>query len=134
MSSRSQYDINVTPLIDVLLVLLIVFMVVMPVLLRIETVQIPPSTPGVDPVPPVVVHVNNDLTVAVDDDVPLASVRELAARLRTKLVLAKIVFVDFTDGVPWSEVVATVDTVRSLADDVNHDTIPIAIRMRENVP
>lgn len=120
-----------TPLIDVLLVLLIIFMVVMPVLLRMETVTIPPNTPGVDPVPPVVVKVNADLTVAVDEHAPLASVRELAARLRPRLTIAKVVFVDFTDGVPWSEVLATVDTVRSPADDANHDGVPIAIRVRD---
>ena len=131
MSSNGSHDINVTPLIDVLLVLLIIFMVVMPVLVQFETVQVPPNTPGVDPIPPVVIKVNADLTVAIDDDAPIASVRELAARLRPKLGLAKVVFVDFTEGVPWREVVATVDTVRALADDANHDSIPIAIRIHE---
>src|SRR5579863_5095599 len=36
-------DINVTPLIDVLLVLLIIFLVVMPLVMKMETAQIPPK-------------------------------------------------------------------------------------------
>ena len=34
-------DINVTPLIDVLLVLLIIFLVVMPIMMKMETLNIP---------------------------------------------------------------------------------------------
>ncbi|MGE0403263.1 MAG: biopolymer transporter ExbD, partial [Kofleriaceae bacterium] len=36
-----QSEINVTPLIDVLLVLLIIFLVVMPIMMKMETLQIP---------------------------------------------------------------------------------------------
>ena len=36
-----QSDINVTPLIDVLLVLLIIFLVVMPIMMKMETLQVP---------------------------------------------------------------------------------------------
>jgi biopolymer transport protein TolR len=134
MATRGSQDINVTPLIDVLLVLLVIFMIVTPVVLKLEQVQLPPTRPGVEGELPVVVKVNADLTVAVDDEPPIASVRELAARLRVKLALAKVVFVEFTDGVPWREVVATVDTVRSLASDGDHDNIPVAIRMHQETP
>ena len=34
-------EINVTPLIDVLLVLLIIFLVVMPIMMKMETLQVP---------------------------------------------------------------------------------------------
>src|SRR5688572_29503770 len=36
-----QSEINVTPLIDVLLVLLIIFLVVMPIMMKMETLQVP---------------------------------------------------------------------------------------------
>src|SRR5688572_2250902 len=36
-----QSEINVTPLIDVLLVLLIIFLVVMPIMMKMETLEIP---------------------------------------------------------------------------------------------
>ena len=38
---RGQSDINVTPLIDVVLVLLIIFLVVMPIMMRMETLEVP---------------------------------------------------------------------------------------------
>jgi biopolymer transport protein ExbD len=133
MSTGGHREINVTPLIDVLLVLLIIFMVVMPILLRMETVQIPRSDKSVDPEVPVVVKLDADLSVHVDDGagIPLA---HLTAALRPKLALAKVVFVEFVDGVPWHDVIATVDTIRSMADDPNHDAVPIAIRMRDESP
>ena len=34
-------EINVTPLIDVLLVLLIIFLVVMPIMMKMETLEVP---------------------------------------------------------------------------------------------
>ena len=40
-----QSEINVTPLIDVLLVLLIIFLVVMPLLIKMESVQVPHELP-----------------------------------------------------------------------------------------
>jgi len=134
MATKGSHDINVTPLIDVLLVLLVIFMIVTPVVLKLEQVSLPPSRPGEVGELPVVVKVNADLTVAVDDEPPLASVRDLAARLRVKLALAKVVFVEPGDGVPWGEVLATVDTVRSLASDGDHDNIPVAIRLRQEAP
>ena len=134
MATRGSHDINVTPLIDVLLVLLIIFMVVMPIMMKLEKVALPPDRPGEVGELPVVVKINADLTVALDDEPPLASVRELAARLRVKLAVAKVVFVEPGDGVPWSEVLATVDTVRSLASDGDHDNIPVAIRMHQQAP
>src|SRR5690242_7801592 len=36
-----QSEINVTPLIDVLLVLLIIFLVVMPIMMKMETLNVP---------------------------------------------------------------------------------------------
>src|SRR4029079_566388 len=36
-----QSEINVTPLIDVLLVLLIIFLVVMPIMVKMETLEVP---------------------------------------------------------------------------------------------
>ena len=40
-SKNVSSDINVTPLIDVLLVLLIIFLVVMPIMMKMETLNVP---------------------------------------------------------------------------------------------
>src|SRR5262249_41114338 len=107
-------EINVTPLIDVLLVLLIVFLVAMPIVMRMETVDVPRTDPGAEPPwQPVVVSIKADLSVTVDDGPEMLSA-ELAAKLRTRS--PRLVFVEVEDGVPWNDVVATVDTVRGATE------------------
>ena len=43
----------------------------------------------------------------------------------------KVVFVDFCDGTPWQDVVTTMDRVRSLAEDKDHNNIKVALKKRE---
>jgi biopolymer transport protein ExbD len=129
MSTGSSREINVTPLIDVLLVLLIIFLVMMPIMVRMETVALPPNT-GDDPVNvPIALKLDADLSVTIDDG-PQFPRRELPSQLRAKLGGAKAVFVDFVDGVPWGEVVATVDTVRGVANETQRRELEVAVRLR----
>ena len=107
--SSSSKEINVTPLIDVLLVLLVIFMVVMPVLMKLETVDVPRGDIGVDPVPSTIVSVHADLSFAIDDG-PTLPASDLAARLGARQ--PQVVFLDVDDAVPWNAVIATVDSVR----------------------
>jgi biopolymer transport protein ExbD len=140
-----QSEINVTPLIDVLLVLLIIFLVVMPIMMKMETLQVPrkidDSTEMPDPnASQLTVKVKNDLSIAFNDgssenDMPIKAV-DIASTLRPKLEAMpanqeKVVFVEFEDAVPWAEVVTTMDTIRSLAADVNHDEIKVALKVKE---
>jgi len=131
MKTAGSPEINVTPLIDVLLVLLIIFIVMIPVVLRTETVELPPNSPNVVMEGgSVALKLDADLSVAIDDG-PVFPHQELATRLRSKLPPnVKAVFVDFVDGVPWGEVVATVDTVRGVANDVTAGDLAVAVRMR----
>ena len=63
-------EINVTPLIDVLLVLLIIFLVVMPIMLSQETLAIPRETDAAtEPEPSITVLVKPDLSVEISDGV-----------------------------------------------------------------
>ena len=43
----------------------------------------------------------------------------------------KMVFVDYCDPVPWTQVVSTMDTIRSMAADKDHDEIKVALKMRD---
>ena len=129
MTAAGSKEINVTPLIDVLLVLLIIFLVMMPIMLRVETVALPPNEPGVVGDTTVTLKLEADLSVALDDGPQFAN-RELAFRLRPKLANAKAVFVDSVDSVPWSQVVSVIDTVRGVANDVRQPDVTVAVRLR----
>jgi hypothetical protein len=46
-----------------------------------------------------------------------------------------VVFVDFDDIVPWNTVVETMDQVRSIAVDANHDEVKVALKIKDaNAP
>jgi biopolymer transport protein ExbD len=133
MATAGSREINVTPLIDVLLVLLIIFLVMMPIMLRVEPVAIPPRIDGPVDVTDVTVKLKleADLSLSLDDG-PMFAQHELAARLRPKVANAKAVFVDFVDAVPWQEVISTVDTIRGVAIGISRPELSVAVRLREN--
>ena len=130
LSTTGSREINVTPLIDVLLVLLIIFLVAMPILLPAETIAIPPSEAGVPEAPPLTLQVDPDLSVSFDDG-PRFPGRELATRLRGELPRVGAVFVDAGETVPWWVVVSTVDTVRGVAGDVRRNGMTVALRLHD---
>jgi biopolymer transport protein TolR len=141
-SGGVQSDINVTPLIDVLLVLLIIFLVVMPIMMKMETLNIPRDLESDEMPDPnaslLTVKVKVDGSMVFDEngkESPITAA-DLLRTLRPKLEAMKsgtekVVFVDFEDEVQWNAVVGTMDTIRSLATDVNRDEIKVALKLRE---
>jgi biopolymer transport protein ExbD len=130
MTTAGAREINVTPLIDVLLVLLIIFLVMMPIMIRMEPVALPPVEPdSIYEGTTVALKLEADLSASLDDG-PTFEGHELAARLRPKLANAKAVFVDIVDGVPWFGVIAAVDTVRGIAADLRQPDLTVAVRLR----
>jgi hypothetical protein len=98
------------------------------VMTKVETVHLPPNEPG-DPVrAPVVIKLNADATATIDEGAPMAA-GDLWSRLKPRIVVGSTVFVDFEDGVPWGDVVGTVDGVRGLIADP--ESIAVAVRIRE---
>lgn len=139
-----QSEINVTPLIDVLLVLLIIFLVVMPIMMKMETLEVPRKLDDINEMPDpnasqLTITVKRDGTMTFNDgdkDIPIQAV-DLAKTLRPKLEAMhagteKVVFVDFEPEVLWKDVVTTMDSIRSLAADVNHDEIKVALKVKED--
>jgi len=139
-------EINVTPLIDVLLVLLIIFLVVMPIMMKMETLQVPRKLDDQNEMPDpnatmLVVKVKVDGQMVIDDNgkettvMPADLIRTIRPRIDgMKAGTEKVVFVDFEDAVPWGEVITTMDTIRSLATDENHDEIKVALKIKEDKP
>ena len=142
-----QSDINVTPLIDVLLVLLIIFLVVMPIMMKMETLEVPRKIQEENEMPDpnaslLTIKVTSDLRFVFNDGGNDQTIprEDMLKILRPKLEAMhsgteKVVFVDFEDGVMWKDVIETMDTIRALAADVNHDEIKVALKVKEeNAP
>lgn len=141
-SRRHRNEINVTPLIDVVLVLLIIFMVTMPITMTGMGLQVPPqlAEPEQAASNPLVVRVEADLTVTLEQagDRQTLTLAGLPRQVRNRLDQPQVsqdgsqdgsqaVFVDFADELAWQFVVETMDQIRGAARDVHHDEITIAL-------
>ncbi|MEZ4400041.1 MAG: biopolymer transporter ExbD [Kofleriaceae bacterium] len=138
-------DINVTPLIDVVLVLLIIFLVTMPIMMRTITLEVPRKIrPDEFVAPseskPINILVKSDLTVSLDagDGEKTVQATEVSSKLRELLASKKgddkIVFVDFEDMVPWTNTVELMDAIRAVASDPDHNEVKVALKMKEDAP
>jgi biopolymer transport protein ExbD/biopolymer transport protein TolR len=108
---RPQADINVTPLVDVMLVLLIIFMVTAPLLATGVKVDLPQAKAAkpLDPKQPVVVAIDRDGHVALGaEQVERA---DLAARVKLALGddLARVVHLRGDKDVAFGQIVAVMD-------------------------
>lgn len=115
MERRSE--INVTPYIDILLVLLIIFMVITPFTSRGIDVRLPQDLPGPDPPPgrlsSIVVEIASDGSLRVNGQPVMPQDLEAAVRDRLARAPAEI-FVGAARGVFYGDVVWVVDRIRGL--------------------
>ncbi|MFP2906675.1 ExbD/TolR family protein [Pyxidicoccus sp. 3LFB2] len=110
---------NVTPLVDVVLVLLIIFMVVTPLLTKQMWMNVPaksdkqdPPPPPPDALPPVVLTVDRTGVLRINrEEVPR---EQVVARLQRMLNARpdKIVFFDAGDDVPYGAAMDVLDLAR----------------------
>lgn len=138
-SGGIKNDINVTPLIDVVLVLLIIFLVTMPIMMRTITLEVPRKLDDRTEEPPntksITITVKADSTVEIDNSerVVTCAVIEVGTQLQPLLEgkTDKLVFVDFEDPVLWDTVVLVMDQVRSVAKDKEHNEVKVALKIRD---
>jgi biopolymer transport protein ExbD len=117
-ASGTNSDINVTPLVDVVLVLLIIFMVVTPLLEK----DIPVRTPNSEKVEEVVdvpqdqlvVYVNKDGALRINSEQVSAAdyVGKLKGALASKAEIDRIVFIVADDGCNYGKFVHVLDGAR----------------------
>ncbi len=115
-STGLQNEINVTPMIDVLLVLLIIFMMVIPMSRKAIDLQLPDPTPDNTPSGPppsqIVLEVLPGNTFRINTQ-PVAK-NDLAKRLKEIYDPRpdKIIFVKGDPAVKYSDVIAAMDAAR----------------------
>jgi biopolymer transport protein ExbD len=120
-------EINVTPLVDVILVLLIIFMITAPLLLSGIQVQIPASQAGslpAQPAQPLVITIDKRGQIFMDQQ-PLPLL-ELQRRLPAWLAGRKgqAVYLRADEGVPYGSVVRVLDVL----DEAGAEAIGLVTR------
>jgi biopolymer transport protein TolR len=109
-------EINITPLVDVVLVLLIIFMVMTPTMLKELSVIVPEKSDQQQPAPTitdqVIVGVTRENKVTVNQE-PIDEAK-VADRIHDLMQshADKLVFFDIDDEADYGEVVHVMDTVR----------------------
>ena len=120
-SGGPRPNVNITPLVDVALVVLIIFMVVAPMLAKTFSLSIPPE-PKDAPAEP---RVDEPIVLTIDESgalelnrVPLSEA-DLATAIPERLSRArnKVVHFDAADGLPYGRVLAVVDACRVAGAD-----------------
>jgi biopolymer transport protein ExbD len=114
-SGRTEVsDINVTPMIDVLLVLLVIFMIVQPLLQKAIDVQLPKEerTQNADQFPRIVLEMAADGTMNINQQPVTASALEAKLREIYTGRDDRVLFIKVADDVVYEKVIKAMDAAR----------------------
>lgn len=119
-NTKGKPDLNVTPLIDILLVLLIIFMVIQPPNSQGLKTNIPQESSSSQPAtatPPtdIVITVQADKRVLLNQD-PLA-LEDLKARLGSINAASRTIFVKADKDLNFEQVAEVIDVIRGVGNN-----------------
>ncbi len=110
-------EINVTPLVDVVLVLLIIFMILQPMLQMGYDVQVPPNAPPGAPPPPPQDQIIVSMTANKEIYLNKERVEQAQLPIRLQEVLRnrgnKVIFFSVEDSVNYGDAMKVMDVVRN---------------------
>ncbi|SDN52275.1 outer membrane transport energization protein ExbD [Methylobacterium phyllostachyos] len=108
-------EINITPFIDVILVLLIIFMVAAPLSTVDVAVELPTSAAPVQPRPdkPIFVSVKSDLSIALGEETVARPALGQALDQAAKGNKDERIFLRADKGVPYGELMQVLNLLRS---------------------
>lgn len=130
--SGALSEINVTPFVDVVLVLLIIFMITAPMMIRGIDVQVPRTeTRNVQPEERLVLTVTKNKTIYLDDQqISLGRLQKVLTGLQKRNPRAAI-FLRADEKVPYGIVVQVMDVVKKAGiDRLGMVTEPLDPRQR----
>lgn len=116
--------INVTPLVDIVLVLLIIFLLAMPIQIRKIAIEVPRELQAdeisVTTATTIEILAKADGSIVLNDgsgetSFPRVQLAKQLKALFDKAETEKVVFVDFEDPVKYRDVISVMDTVRGVA-------------------
>lgn len=127
---KAKSDINVTPLIDIVLVLLIVFIVMVPGLSKAQTVTVPQVVvappPEIAPlIPPLVISIDKDGNYMLQSDKiqldDMAEKIQAAAGLQVRN--SRKVYLKVDEEMPFGKAVDAMDQIRLAGDRLKVESV-----------
>jgi biopolymer transport protein TolR len=119
-------ELNITPLVDVALVLLIIFMITAPMLVQGANVDLP-ETRRMDRLPSgnIFVTVTAEGEIFMNDDDTALSLEDLESRIYPLVQLGQAVYIQGDASIAYGRVMQVMDAAKAAGAQVNLVTIPV---------